>query len=153
MTKLKLIRKYLFIFIISLLVMLGTTLIILKVTVFNEKYVINLLNKDNYFEVLNKEINQKMIENIPSSGFDNSILENIYTETDLIRDVESLIANFYHNDKLIVRDNQMRNNLTNNINKYLKNNNIKDYNQKDINNYIEEMLNFINIKYWYNFNI
>ncbi len=140
MKVLKQIKNYLFVFFISIIILLITTTIFLKSTILNYNFVLNIIEKDNYYNKLYDDIYEEMLNNIPSSGFDKVILENLFTIEDLKQDTENIIIDFYSNEKIENHNERLKSKLNTNINKYIKDNKLVVESQNDINRYVNIMI-------------
>ena len=81
--KLKIIGSYILLFIESILLFIITTLIVSKFTVLNNNYIKNNLEKNGYYKDLYDEIITEMSYYTNQSGFEDSILDNIFTMGEL----------------------------------------------------------------------
>ena len=72
---------YLFQFIMAMTTLGFILLFLLKVTVLSPNYVIKKFEKNNYYTELNKDIKNEMSYYIGQSGFEEEILDNLYTSS------------------------------------------------------------------------
>ena len=123
--KLKIIGSYILLFIESILLFIITTLIVSKFTVLNNNYIKNNLEKNGYYKDLYDEIITEMSYYTNQSGFEDSILDNIFTMGELKYETNKFIENTYKGKSLTIDDSKLRERLTNNINEYIKNSGFK----------------------------
>ena len=97
--KTKIIVNYLIGFIISVLISITALSLIAKLTVFNKDYIINLLEKENYFEKIYNEILEEMESDIMPSGFTNDIIKDTFTKDEVKEDIKTFINNVYQGNK------------------------------------------------------
>ena len=137
--KLKIIGSYILLFIESILLLIITMLIVSKFTVLNNNYIKNNLEKNGYYKDLYDEIITEMSYYTNQSGFEDSILDNIFTMGELKYETNKFIENTYKGKSLTIDDSKLRERLTNNINEYIKNSGFKIVDQKEINKFIDTM--------------
>ena len=135
MKRLNLIKHYLYLFLVSILMLITTTSILLKFTIFSESFLINMLNTSNYYELLYNDIRIEMINNIPSSGMDESILEGLFTIDDLKMDTRNIIRDFCQG-KIISSNDKIGTKLEENINNYIKSHNLVVNDQNEVREFI-----------------
>lgn len=140
---------YLFQFMFSMCLLGFIILITLKITVLNPNYVIDKFVDNNYYVELDKDIKNEMSYYIGQSGFEEEILENLYTMDELEYIVNNFIKNFYSNGSLEVNKLSVENKLRSNINNYIDNRVIEIGNQKDLDKFINEMGNIYENKITY----
>ncbi|MBR1416422.1 MAG: hypothetical protein IJ572_01220 [Bacilli bacterium] len=136
MKKLNLIKEYIYMFLISLLALLLISSLIFKFTILNSNYMINLLDNNNYYELLYNDIHKEMVNNIPSSGFNETIFNNIFDINTLKNDTKKILINFYNNEETNLDTSNLKITLEGNINSYINSNNIIASNKEEITNFI-----------------
>ncbi len=126
-------------FLISLLLLM--LLLILRGTIFSKKYLLNTLNKNNYYESIYSEINEEMEDILTSTGFEKEVLKDIYTKEEVINDINLYIDNYFEGKIITFNKENIKNNLKNNIEDYLNNNNVAVINNNDIDSFINDIVN------------
>lgn len=132
MSRIKLILSYIFGFITSLLISILVMLFIVKYTVLDEKYIKGVLVKNNYYSEVYKGTIEEMKNYMVSSGLDELILDDIFSEKDIKRDINNYIDALYRSDKYEVDTSLVREKLTSNIDTYLTSNNVEVTNKKEL---------------------
>lgn len=140
---------YLFQFIFAMCLLGIIVLGILKITILRPNYVIDKLDNNNYYAELDKDIKEEMSYYIGQSGFEEEILDNLYTIEELKYIVDTYIINFYNNGSLDVQKINVENKLRSNIDTYISNRVIEIGNQKDLDKFISEMGNIYENKITY----
>lgn len=138
--KIKVLSYYISMIILSLMTLALSLITLLKYTVMNESFILNQLEKNNYYEKLHKSIKEEMSYYIIQSGLSEEVLDNIYSEEMIKKEINKLIINFYNNKELKVNTKEVSNNLNNNIQNYLLKNNIIAEDQEALNRFTEEMV-------------
>lgn len=138
--KIKVLSYYISMIILSLMTLALSLITLLKYTVMNESFILNQLEKNNYYEKIHKSIKEEMSYYIIQSGLSEEVLDNIYSEKMIKKEINKLIINFYNNKELKVNTKEVSNNLNNNIQNYLLKNNIIAEDQEALNRFTEEMV-------------
>ena len=137
----KILIYYLSEFVLSIFVFLTLILLILKMTILNKAYLVKILDNNNYYHELYLDINNDFENYIMQSGFDNSIVDNLFTEEDLEKIIHQNVDNFFKGKSIVVDTGKIESKLTDNINIYLDNNNIKITDDDSLNLFKEEIIN------------
>lgn len=137
--RIKIILGYLLGFVCSLIVSLLTILVILKFTIYNSSYVYNLVNKNDYYNKVSLDIREEMENYMVSSGFLESILDDIYTIDDVKKDINNYLDNLYLGQKTNVDKEKIESKLNDNIDKYLKESNLSVINEDDIKSFVSDI--------------
>ncbi len=142
--KLRIIFGYLFSFLSVLLIVCVVLMLIIKFTVFKKGYISNILYKSNYYITLQTNIIEDMEDYMMSSGLPEEILDKIFTEEELKRDVNIFIDNLYLGKKTNLDTNYIRERISQNISDYLKNNNVEVTNDTDLESFKDELIKIYN---------
>lgn len=135
--RIKIVSGYILGFIFSLILVVLMTSIILKLTVFNKSYVYRVLEENNYYEIVSKEIRTKMGDYMMSSGLPDSILDDTFTVNDVKKDINLYINNYYKNTKTKLNVDDIEKKLSTNINKYLNSRDISIESESVLNDFIK----------------
>ena len=138
--KIKIILNYFIGFIISLLIILTTISLISKYTVFNKNYIINLLDKENYYDKVYNEIQEEMENDIMPSGFTNDIFKDTFTKEDVKKDINMFIDNTYNGKKTIIDTTVLKEKINKNINDFLTKSNLKITDKTGVNNFLNDLV-------------
>lgn len=138
--RIKLIFYYLSEFLLSILVLLLFLIALLECTVLRPKYILDQFEKNNYYEVLYKSINNEMSNYIIQAGLEDSVLDNIYTKDMVKKEVTRMVQKFYGNGKVTIDTKIVKENLENNIAIFLSKNNIEITDQEALDQFVEQML-------------
>ena len=139
--KLKVLSYYFSMIFLSVMVLLLSLTILAKHTIFNEKYIISHLEKNNYYDKLCVSIKEEMSYYIIQSGLVNEVLDNIYTKEMVKTSLNSLINDFYSGKELVIETKIVSDNLNKNIQNYLLKNNIIATDQKALDLFVDQMIN------------
>lgn len=116
--------------IVSIVLSFGINLI--HKTILSKEYIKTNLGKSDYYNKLNLRINNEFEGYLEQSGFDSSILDNVYSNEDIIKDTDIVLDGIYKGLDVNIDLTKFENNLNNNINKYIEINNINlDLKQKE----------------------
>lgn len=127
---------------ITILIVIIILLLILKLTIFNKKYVINMMEKNNYYKLVYKDTISTINSYIISTGLPSNIIDKTITYNDIKNNINNYIDKIYENKKY---DNTLiKSKLTNNINSYLIEHNLKIDNTSELNELINEIDNLYN---------
>jgi hypothetical protein len=128
----KTILSYMFSFLLVLSIVLSFFLNLLEGTVLSEEYITSRLFDANYYTNVSKTIQSEFEGYIDQSGFDKTILNNVFTENQITADVNSVMSSIYKGSNYEIDTNIIKQNLNTNIESYIKTNNITlDLKQKE----------------------
>lgn len=122
--KVKLAGCYILQFCVSILLFLTIFVGIVLFTIFNQNYVQRTFSKTNYYGELYDAIEQEMSNYIIQSGFDESVIESLFTKEELKKDVDTFINKTYKNEKFVLDTTEVQNRLETNIDTFLAEHNI-----------------------------
>lgn len=134
--KIKNIISFILKFFLSILIILLTSIIILKSTILNKEYIKEVLEKENYYEKLSNSTKEEMKNYLIQSGFTEEIIEDIYTTNDIKNDVNRLIDQVYSNSEITINTDKIKTNLENNITSYLEEKNIEFSNSDELDRFV-----------------
>ena len=142
--KLRIIFGYTFVFLESLMLLSIVVLLVLKFTLLNNNYLKNQLEKNNYYEKLSKEIKTEMSYYTEQSGFDDTILEDIFKVSDVKSATNKYISSIYTGETEKFDTTLLEEKLNKNITNYLKDDNFKVTNNEEIQKFIKQMSKIYN---------
>lgn len=111
-------------FLASIIIVLISMLLTLKLTVFNKSYLLKTLDVNNFYDKVYDEIGKDMKNSLRSSGLDESVVSNIYKKSDVKNDIINLVGSIYSGSKYYSSTQEIESKLNNNIDKYLASKNI-----------------------------
>ena len=100
-----------------------------------------MANKNNYYQLVYKNIENDLKNFILSSGFNKKILLNLYSYDDIKKDVHNYFQSFYDNQDLKIENQTFKDTLIVNINNYISDNNIIINNPKDLAFFVDSIYN------------
>lgn len=127
-------------FIAAVILTLLVVLFVFKFTIFNKSRVINTLNNDNYYENVYKTIKENMENYIISSGFSDSVLDNIFTKEDVTNSINDFVDNIYAGKKEETDLNNIKKKINDNIDEYVSDQKIQILDQESIDSLVDELL-------------
>ena len=142
MNKIKIILGYLFGFLASFFIACLTILLILNGTVFNKSYVTKRLEKNNYYENVQKEIIDDMKAYMISSGLSEEILNNLVSDKEIRKDTNNFLTSIYKGETYKFSDENIRARLLENIDAYLNKHNLSITNQKMLDEFVDDIVQF-----------
>lgn len=146
----RLLLSYIMKFIQSISFFLLSLSLILIFTVFNEDYVLDLLNNHNYYQELYDNTLEEVSYYLEQSGLNEEVLNNVISVKSLKNEIITTIDNLYTNQKITVNTEEFQNNLTTNINNYIKDNNIRVDNKDTVNILTKKLVNIYEEEVSYN---
>lgn len=146
----RLLLSYVMKFIQSISFFLLSLSLILILTVFNEDYVLDLLNNHNYYQELYSNTLEEVSYYLEQSGLNEAVLNNVISVKSLKKEIITTIDNLYTNQKITVNTEEFQNNLTTNINNYIKDNNIRVDNKDTVNILTKKLVNIYEEEVSYN---
>ena len=139
--RLKLISKYIFQYIFTVMFFGLISLIIVRFTIFNENFILRELGNNNYYDKLYSMVYEEMSNYVIQSGLDEEIINDIYTEEMLVNDTNSLINYIYNGESKSYDTKVIENNLRENVEDYLLKHDIKNDDKDAINKFIKQIVN------------
>ena len=124
--------------------------LILILTVFNEDYVLDLLDNHNYYQELYDNSIEEVSYYLEQSGLNEEVLKNVITVKSLKTSIITTIDNLYNNKKITVDTEEFQKNLTTNINNYIKDNNIRVDDKDTVNILTKKLVNIYEEEISYN---
>ena len=134
----KKIISYIIIVILIILLFASNTITILSQTILNEKFVLGLLEKNDYYAQVYSQILETFKDNTIQSGLEESILDGIMTEEQVKNDAKSFLDYLYNGTELTIDTEGVKTRLQEKINEVIKENNkrVNSDEQAAINTYI-----------------
>ena len=140
MNRVRIILGYLFGFITAFILVILALFLIMKFTVCDKNYILNIFNKNNYYQKIDEEIKEEMSLYILSSGFDDEIYKDVYEYDNLIKDINSYIDSVYNGEVVKLDTSSIHENITNNVKAVFKKSNVT-YNNSDLTLFIDGLVN------------
>lgn len=140
MKKIKIILDYLLGLFLSLLISVLALLLILHFTVYDKNYINNILEQENYYEDIDKEIQSEMEMMLLSTGFTNDILKDIYTKEELLEDMKLFNNNLYEGKITQLDKNNIKEKIDKNIEDFLAKSNLKIVYEEDVNHFTSDLV-------------
>ncbi len=139
----KKIVSYIVTFILIILLVASTAITILSQTILKEKFVLSLLDKNNYYTETYNEIFESFKNNTVQSGLEETILDGIITEEQVKTDIQSLIKYIYTGKEMSIDTEGIKTKLQGKIEEIINENNkrVNTEEQQAINIYIETIAN------------
>lgn len=140
MNRVKTILSYIFGFLASTFVAFFIILFILNMTAFNKKYIISSIEKNNYYEELQKDITTDMKAYMMSSGLPEKILEDLISVNDVKEDTNRFLDSLYSGVEYKLDASSIKIKLQSNIDNSLKEQNITVTNNKMIDEFVDDII-------------
>ncbi len=138
--KVRIILNYLIGFIISLLISLTAIVLISKHTIFDKDYLMDVLDKDNYYDKVYNEIQEEMENDIMPSGFTNDIIKDTFTKEEVKDDIILFINNTYEGKITKLDKEALKEKINNNINDFLTKSNLKITDKTGVDNFLNDLV-------------
>ena len=138
----KKIVTYILGFILVITLISSISLTILNQTILKKEFVLNLLEKNEYYSKMYADIHDTFINNTVQTGLDESILNGIITEEQVKKDVNSFIFYLYGTGEMYIDTEGVKAKLQENINKEIEKNGKKlvQDEQEAINRYVAKIV-------------
>ena len=138
----KKIVTYILVFILIITLIASISLTILNQTILKKEFVLNLLEKNEYYSKMYADIHDTFINNTVQTGLDESILDGIITEEQVKKDVNSFIYYLYEAGEMSIDSEGVKTRLEENINKEIEKNgkNLIQNEQEAINRYVSKIV-------------
>lgn len=121
----KRIISYCLTFFVMLLALVIALAGVVRYTILDQKYVLSVLEENNYYESTEKRINEAFENYILQSGLEPSILNGLVTLDEVKLDVQNVISAIYTNSKYEIHSENIKNELNSRINVVLEENHKK----------------------------
>ena len=144
--KVKLFFNYLLQFCVSILFFLLALLVICRFTFFNSNYVFKVIEKNNYYDELYDSIADEMENYLVQSGFDDEVVDDIYSKEQVREDVDNMITSIYNNESYTIETKEIETKLEENINTFLTTHNMSVEDKTSINNFAQEIVSVYKTK-------
>lgn len=112
---------------------------IVSSTILNKQYVLEQLDKTNYYEGIQKQLESNFENYIGQSGLDEEVIKNIISVEQVKKDTNIIINNIYDGTSQTINTEQLKSNLKNNIETSLENRNLTVAEQEAIEEYINKI--------------
>ena len=139
----KKIISYVLAFIIIILLTSSVLCTIISNALLNEKFVLEVLEKNEYYSKIYNEIMQNFKNNTIQSGLEENVLDGIISEEQVKKDIIALIGSIYENKDIKINTETVKTKLQQNINEVIAENNkkVSKDEQEEIDIYINTIAN------------
>ena len=138
--RIRIIFGYTSLFIESILLFLLAIILIFKFTILDSNYVKKQLEKDKYYEKMYKDIKTEMSYYTEQSGFDDTIIEDVFTLNEVKTVSEKFVTDLYNGNKSEIYYDDIKKKLNDNMQNYITNQNFKIVNQEEVDKFSDEMI-------------
>ncbi len=121
----KKIASYIITFLFIVLLMVSILLTVLSQTILKEKYMLKVLEKNNYYAETYQDILETFKNNTIQSGLEDTVLDGIMTEEQVEAEVKSLVAYIYNGTEMKIDTEGVKTRLQQNIDAVVAQNNKK----------------------------
>jgi hypothetical protein len=133
--------KFILIIMLTVSIIGVVSIKVLSSTVLDEAYILNLLNRSNYYENIYNEIESNFEKYIAQSGLDEDVINNVCTVEDVKNDTKLILGNIYEGTDKKVDASAIKQRLADNINASLEGEKISNSTQEAIDKFIETVGN------------
>lgn len=113
----KKILNFIFVLVIALsFTFIGVKSVVFK-TIFNKEYVLEQMEKNNFYSETYKLVESGFENYIGQSGLDEEVIKNICTEDKIKNDINIILSNIYEGTNEKIDTSEISNNLNSNIDK------------------------------------
>ena len=134
--------SYIMVIFMSICLITAIILTIASNTILNCDFTLNILNRNDYYGLIDIEVKSGFEGYIKQSGFDEEILKDIYSKEKLKSDIETVIKATYSGEETTIETESLVTNLKNNIDNYLEENDItlNKNEQENMEEYVEKLI-------------
>lgn len=104
-------------------IFLSIILLIISNTILNKKYILKVLDTNNYYERIYNNIISSFESNLIPSGIEEEIISKLINQEIVTKDIHNIINHVYNHEELIINTNNIRINFNNEVNNILETNN------------------------------
>lgn len=137
--KLKEILKYLEMFGISMLLLLFTTVAIVKITLLNRNFV-SLQFNDEHYKNVEESLKTAMKQSMISSGIDDSIINDMFDTSDIKNSTNQILNIIYTHNSIKFDTTSIENKLRENIKKDFEKKNFSLDNEEGYNEFVDSIM-------------
>lgn len=131
---------YVFLFFSSILLFLISFLCILKFTVLSKSYVFDKIDEVDFYSKSYDEVIREMSYYTNQSGFTDDFLNDIFSVSDIKRDINSVVSNLYIGKSIDVDVSNIESKFSNKILTYISDNNYKEVNKSELDSFVDKMI-------------
>lgn len=139
--RIKYFLNYITRFFSAILFFVISILTILLVTVFNENFILDILENNNYYSDLSTIIKNQMSYQVVQAGFDDEVLDGIYDENLLRRSTKKVLDGLYNNKEINISTSKIEEELNKNIEEYVANRGFTIDDREAVDKFVLEMAN------------
>ena len=137
--KIKIILGYLILFIESILLCFILMFMIINKTILDKNYVIDKMEKTDFYNLLHKSIKTEMSYYTEQSGFEDDILDDTFTIEEIKTASNSFVDSIYDGTKIEIDSTNFQKRLNGKIDDYIEKSNFKIINEEEINKFVEKL--------------
>lgn len=141
MKAIKTIIQYILTIILTLMILAYLIITIFSNTILKKQYLINQIEKENYYSKTYEQVKSNFEKYIEQSGFEVEILENIVTEEKVKKDTQIIINNLYEGTNQEVDTQEIKDKINANILQSLENKKINKTQKNAIDTFIAHICN------------
>lgn len=141
MNRRRIILGYIFGFLGALLLAILILLLLARFTFGSKSYILNVLERDHYYEKIHDEIKEEMNLHLLSSGFTDEIIKDIYTKEEVVSDIQEFIDNTYNGKLTTIDTSLILERLNANIDTFFKQNNLLTVNKTELSEFVDGLVN------------
>ena len=139
MSKVKSVIRYVLAIILTLAIILFSIINIASFTIINKAFVLKKLEETSYYNKIYSYTKSNFENYIYQSGLDETVLENVITEEQVKSDTEKIITNIYNSIEEDISVDDIKERLSNNIEKVTGDNKLTEAQKQSIDSFIDEI--------------
>lgn len=128
-------------FFLTIVILANFIIILLSNTLLDANYMLGLVEENGYYEKIETDLKNGFQEYQYQSGLPDEVFENLYSSSELKKDIDSIIKNVYEGTEVTSHAESVKTKILENVNNYLTENNIVLIGEQKKN--IEEYQNLI----------
>lgn len=111
-------------FFLTIAILANFAIILISNTILDKNYMLGLLEENGYYEKVATDLQNGFEEYKYQSGLPDEVFQNLYSENEMKKDINSIINNLYDGTEVTNSSENVRAKITENVNRYLSENNI-----------------------------
>lgn len=139
MKEFKVIARFIMAFILAVSLICFILIYTLSNTILNEKYILDSLEKVDYYNKTYELIESNFENYIQQSGLDEEILNNLVTKEQVEKDTKKIVTSIFDGLHEEVSTKELEENLKNNINDSINNKSLSTEEKKSIDEFIKQI--------------
>lgn len=111
-------------FFLTIVILANFALVLVSNTILKKDYMLSLIEENGYYEKVATDLQNGFEEYKYQSGLPDEVFQNLYSENDVRKDINSIVNNVYDGAEVTNSSENVRTKIAENVNRYLTQNSI-----------------------------